>query len=264
MAFNEKVSPKAKTELFKIYVDVSTAGLAPEWELQGRGVESWTIDANQDIAKTTDVLGFVDMERGSAQPVQSGVMLKLRKGSKLAEILFDAWISNDYSKLDNLKILQKYEFVDGNDANTCKAKLEEGVMISINNFSGEAAGFLGFDIDIHYANISTMGTMPKNDNREMVFTPTNKITFQVQLAENSNKFYTVIAEEGMTWYNWIRSTYNTLGIFDTPKTSGAVSYIGNDLIWLFKATEDELIGAECENYEDNIIPSEKYTWTTNL
>ena len=171
MAFNDKVNPKAKTEFFKIYADVSGTGLAPEWELQGRGVESWTVEENQDVEKTTDVLGYVDMERGTAQPTQSGLSLRLRKGSKLAELLFDAWFTGDKSKLDAIKILQKFEFVDGTDESTCKARLEEDVMIAINNFTGEAGGYLGFEVDIHYANKTTTGTMPKVDGDTITFTP---------------------------------------------------------------------------------------------
>lgn len=173
MAFNDKVNPKAKTEYFKIYADVSASGLAPEWELQGRGVESWNIEENSDISKTTDVLGYLDLERGTAQPTQSGVAIRVRKGSKLAELLFDAWFTGDKSKLDAVKILQKFEFVDGSDESTCKARLEEDVMISINNFSGEAGGFLSFDIDLHYSNKRKLGTMPKVDGETITFTEDN-------------------------------------------------------------------------------------------
>ena len=173
MSFNDKVNPKAKTEFFKIYADVSGNGLAPEWELQGRGVESWTVEENQDVEKTTDVLGYVDMERGTAQPTQSGLSLRLCKGSKLAELLFDAWFTGDKSKLDSIKILQKFEFVDGESESTCKARLEEDVMIAINNFSGEAGGYLGFDIDIHYANKRKLGSMPKVDGETITFTEDN-------------------------------------------------------------------------------------------
>ncbi len=171
MAFNDKVNPKAKTELFKIYADVSDDGTSPEWELQGRGVESWSVEENQDIEKKTDVLGYVDMERGTAQPTQSGVVVKLRKGSKLGALLFDAWFTGDKSKLDSVNILQKFEFVDGASEDTCKARLEEGAMIAINNFTGEAGGYLGFEIDIHYSNKRTLGTMPKIDGDTITFTP---------------------------------------------------------------------------------------------
>lgn len=169
--FNNYASPKVETKRFKIYADVSETGLAPEWELQGRGVESWTVEENQDVEKTTDVLGYVDMERGTAQPTQSGLAIKLRKGSKFAEMLFDAWLKRDTSKLDSVKILQKFEFADGETEGTCLARLEEDVMISINSFTGEAGGYLGFDVDIHYANKTTIGTMTKEDGETITFTP---------------------------------------------------------------------------------------------
>lgn len=170
MAFNEMASPKIETKRFKIYADVGT-GDTPEWELQGRGVESWSIEENSDVSKVTDVLGYVDMERGTAQPTQSGVAIKLRKGSKFGAMLFDAWLNHDMSKLDSVKMLQKFEFVDGDGADTCVARLEEDVMVAINNFTGESGGFLGFELDFHYANKTTIGTMPKVDTEKITFTP---------------------------------------------------------------------------------------------
>ena len=168
--FNSYANPKVETKRFKIYADVGN-GTSPEWELQGRGVESWTVEENSDVEKTTDVLGYVDMERGVAQPTQSGVAIKLRKDSKFGAMLFDAWFKRDTSKLDAIKMLQKFEFVDGKNADTCLARLEEDVMIAINNFTGEAGGYLGFEVDIHYANKTITGTMPKTDGTSITFTP---------------------------------------------------------------------------------------------
>lgn len=168
--FNAYANPKVETKRFKIYADVGGTS-TPEWELQGRGVESWTVEENSDVEKVTDVLGYVDMERGTAQPTQSSVAIKLRKGSKFGQMLFDAWFKRDTSKLDAVKMLQKFEFVDGTEEDTCLARLEEDVMIAINNFTGEAGGYLGFEIDIHYANKVTTGTMPKVDGASITFTP---------------------------------------------------------------------------------------------
>lgn len=171
--FNSYAAPKIETKRFKIYADVGTS-TAPEWELQGRGVESWSVAQNEDVTKTPDVLGYIDIERGTAQPTQSGVSVRLRKDSKFGQMLFDAWFKNEKIKLDAIKMLQKFEFVDGTDENTCLARLEEDVMISINTFNGEAGGYLGFDIDIHYANKTTTGTMPKIDGETITFTPDNE------------------------------------------------------------------------------------------
>jgi hypothetical protein len=86
-------------------------------------------------------------------------------------MLFNAWFKRDTSKLDSVKMLQKFEFADGADDNTCLARLEEDVMIAINSFEGEAGGYLGFTVDIHYANKTTTGTMPKVDGETITFTP---------------------------------------------------------------------------------------------
>ena len=168
--FNSYANPKVETKRFKIYADVGTSS-EHEWELQGRGVESWTVEENSDVEKVTDVLGTVDMERSVGQPTQSGVAIKLRKGSKFGQMLFDAWYSRDNSKIDAIKMLQKFEFADGETEDTCLARLEEDVMIAINNFTGEAGGYLGFEVDIHYANKTTTGTMPKVDGEAITFTP---------------------------------------------------------------------------------------------
>lgn len=168
--FNSFASPKIETKRFKIYANVGTPQ-SPEWELQGRGVENWSISENEDVTKTTDVLGFVDMERGVAQPTQSGVVVRLREGSKLAQLLFYAWNTRQKSMLDSVQILQKFEFIDGEEEGTCLARLENGVMISITDFNGEAGGYLSFTFDIHYANDSTIGTMQKVDGETVTFTP---------------------------------------------------------------------------------------------
>nr|DAH76861.1 MAG TPA: hypothetical protein [Bacteriophage sp.] len=168
--FNEFANPKIETRRFKIYADVGGT-TTPTWELQGRGVESWSVEEGADVEKTTDVLGMVDMERATAQPTQSGVSIKLRKESQLGKMLFDAWYSRDMSKLNSIKILQKFEFASAATEGNCLARLEDDVMIAINNFTGEAGSYLGFEIDIHYANKTTLGSMPITDGETITFTP---------------------------------------------------------------------------------------------
>ncbi len=169
MEFNSAVSPKAKTELFKIYVDVGTTASSPEFELQGRGVTSWTIENGQELTVTPDVLGFNDFERGTPKPQQS-VELAIRKGSKLGLMLFEAWLTGDMSKLDSMKILQKFEFIDGSGTDTCVARLQDECAMNITSFIGEAENYLKFAVDIYYSNKITMGTMPKTDGAKITFT----------------------------------------------------------------------------------------------
>ena len=170
--FNSYASPKAKTERFKIYIDVSDEK-AGDYELQGKGIESWTTDTGEEITKTKDVLGGVEVERSTPEPTQTGVRIFVRKGSKFAQMIADAEFTGDTSKLDSMNILKKYEFFDGDDENTCKAKLEKDVTIGITSFEGEAGGYLAYMVDFHYANRFITGTMPKVDGETITFTPDN-------------------------------------------------------------------------------------------
>lgn len=170
--FNEYASPKTPTERFKIYIDVSE-DKSGKYELQGKGIESWTIDRGENITKTKDVLGGVEVERETPEPTQTGVAIFVRKDSEFAKILADAEFTGNTSKLDSINILKKYEFLEGDDESTCKAKLEKDVTIGLPTFEGEAGKYLKYIVDIHYANRFTIGTMSKVDGNTVTFTPDN-------------------------------------------------------------------------------------------
>lgn len=168
--FNDKATPKVKTENVKYYYNVGTSSV-PSWELQGRGIESWTEEMGADIEKKTDVLGFVDMERAVPQRTQSGVPITIRKGSKFAEKIVEAEYTGDWSFFDNVEILKKYEFLDGTETSNCKAKLEKEVMMTIVNMTAEAGSYISYEVDIHYSNNTTLGEMAKVDSESISFEP---------------------------------------------------------------------------------------------
>lgn len=166
--FNDNALPLARTPNFKLYVDVSENS-TETLELQGKGVESWTVTENEEITKIPDVLGNVLKLRGVPKPTQTGVRLYIIKGSVLAGILFNAWYTGDKSKLDSINIVQKFEIVDGQQTGYCLARREKDVMISITDFSGEAEGYLNFVCDFHYSNERVLGEMAKTDANPPVF-----------------------------------------------------------------------------------------------
>lgn len=168
--FNKNASPKAKVERFKLYIDIGN-GSSEDWELQGRGITSWTIEQNQDIEQESDVLGYVDNTRGNAKPQQSIDAFKFRKDSKLGKIIFDAFYRGDQSALDNLNILQKFEFVEGDTEGTCLARKLPNSMINITSFNGEAESDLSVAMDIYYSGEIITGTMPIADGTSITFTP---------------------------------------------------------------------------------------------
>ena len=163
--FNANASPKAPTKRFKMYVEIDG-----ELELQGRGITSWSVEQNQDVTQEEDVLGFVDNTRGNAKPQQNIDTFKFRKDSKLAKMAFDAWYSGDYSKLDSLNIVQKFEFVEGSDTDTCLARKLPNSMINITALNGEAGNDLSVSMDIYYSGEIIKGTMPIVDGVKPTFT----------------------------------------------------------------------------------------------
>ena len=182
--FNKNATPKAKVEKFKLYIDISEDN-SEDWELQGRGITSWTIEQNQDIEQEADVLGYVDVTRGSAKPQQSIDTFKFRKDSKLGKIIFDAFYRGDQSKLDNLTILQKFEFVEGSTESTCLARKLPGSMINITSFNGEAESDLSVAMDIYYSGEIITGTMPITDGTTPTFTPDSTVsTYSMAMDED--------------------------------------------------------------------------------
>ena len=168
--FNSLANPTVDTKHFKIYADVSTTG-TPEYELQGRGVTSWTEAQNVDTNSEEDVLGYVDFTFSNPKPTQDAD-IKVRKDSKLGGMLFDAYFSGK-GRIENINILQKYEMVDAtsSDSENCKARLQKGVAIVINEFTGEAGNKLTFSTTWNYTGEITTGKMPKTDGASITFTP---------------------------------------------------------------------------------------------
>lgn len=169
--FNSNANPTVDTKCWKFYADVKdTASSTAVWELQGRGVESWTEALNIDTDSSEDVLGYVDFSFSNPKPTQD-VDIKVRKDSKLGGMLFDAYYSGK-GRIENIDILQKYEMVDAgtSDAQNCKARIQKGCAIVINEFQGEAGGKLTFSTTWNYTGQITTGKMPKTDGATVTFT----------------------------------------------------------------------------------------------
>ena len=169
--FNSNANPTVDTKCWKFYADVKdAAGSTAVWELQGRGVESWTEALNIDTDSSEDVLGYVDFSFSNPKPTQD-VDIKVRKDSKLGGMLFDAYYSGK-GRIENIDILQKYEMVDAgaSDAQNCKARIQKGCAIVINEFQGEAGGKLTFSTTWNYTGQITTGKMPKTDGATVTFT----------------------------------------------------------------------------------------------
>lgn len=171
MAFNSYAAPKVPTDRFKLYIDIGEGnGDGYEFELQGRGITNWTIDRNNNTNKQVDVLRYVDIQRGVPQPTQN-VTVYIRSDSKFAEIIAEADYTGDETKLNAMNILHKFEYLDGKDEDSCKAKLNKNVFVEVVSFNGEADNYLNYTLNFHYSNDFVLGTMPKKDSDTITFTP---------------------------------------------------------------------------------------------
>lgn len=159
------MNPKARVDLFKIYVDVDGTK-----ELQGRGIASWTIDQNQDVNQEADVLGYVDNTRGTAKPTQAVDTFYLRKDSLLGKMFFNAWYTNDMTELDALTFYQKFEFIEGSSPTSCLARKCPDTMVSIESFNGEAENYLSFSVTFYYSGEVVTGEMDIDDGSSPTFT----------------------------------------------------------------------------------------------
>ena len=109
--FNANAKPTVAVEdAYRLYVDVKDSGTSPVLELQGRGVTAYSQSSNSDVSQDLDVLGYTDTTAGAPKVTQEISPLRVRKGSKLAGMIFDAYLNNKSSI--TVDIYEKYPMVD--------------------------------------------------------------------------------------------------------------------------------------------------------
>lgn len=161
--FNEKATPTVAVEdAYRLYVDVKDSGTSPVLELQGRGVASYSQSANADISQDLDVLGYTDTT-ASAPKVSQEIALKVRKNSKLAGMIFDAYLDNKSSII--VDIYEKYPMVDysSSDTDSCKARMQKNCTIAWTEATIEAGGKFGYTVTLYHSGEITKGKMAKVD-----------------------------------------------------------------------------------------------------
>lgn len=161
--FNANAKPTvAVEEAYRLYVDVKDTGTTPVLEMQGRGVSSYSQSANADSSQDLDVLGYTDTTV-SAPKVSQEIELKVRKGSKLAGMIFDAYLENKGSI--TVDIYEKYPMVDysSSDTDNCKARKQTDCTIAWTEATIEAGGKFGYNVTLYHSGIITKGKMTKVD-----------------------------------------------------------------------------------------------------
>ena len=170
--FNANANPTVAVEdAYRLYVDVKDSGTSPILELQGRGVTAYSQSSNADSSQDLDVLGFTDTTI-SAPKVSQEIELKVRKDSKLAGMIFDAYLENKGSI--TVDIYEKYPMVDysSSDTDSCKARKQTNCTIAWTEATIEAGGKFGYNVTLYHSGEITKGKMAKVDAVSgAVFTP---------------------------------------------------------------------------------------------
>lgn len=167
--FNSRANPTvAVEEAYRLFVDVKTSGTTPELEMQGRGVASYSQSSNADASQDLDVLGFVDTTV-SAPKVSQEMEMKVRKGSKLGAMIFDAYLDGKSSI--TVDIYEKYPMVNHSTGGTdCKARKQSYCTVVWTEAQIEAGAKFGYNVTLYHSGIITKGSMPIDDDSEQVFT----------------------------------------------------------------------------------------------
>lgn len=170
--FNKYANPTVATEdAYRLYVDVKESGETPVLELQGRGVTAYSQSSNSDVSQDLDVLGYTDTMASAPKVTQEISPLRVRKGSKLAGIIFDAYLNNKSSI--TVDIYEKYPMVDysSSDTDDCKARKQANCTIVWTETNLEAGGKFGYNVTLYHSGEITLGKMPKVDGGTITFTP---------------------------------------------------------------------------------------------
>lgn len=160
--FNDKANPTVAVEdAYNLYVDVGS-GPTVKLEKQGRGVSSYSQSSNADTSQDLDVLGYTDTTV-SAPKTSQEIALKVRKGSVLAGMIFDAYLQNKGSI--TVDIYEKYPMVDysSSDTDSCKARMQKDCTIAWTEATIEAGGKFGYNVTLYHSGDITLGKMAKVD-----------------------------------------------------------------------------------------------------
>ena len=173
MAFNEFAAPTIETKRLKLYLDIGDGSTSPQWELEGRGVKSNSIETGVDVSNETDVLGFVDVTVGAPKPTME-MEFRIRRGTVLGEKAIQSFRTRTCALYDQTVIL-KYEFLDAGSSTSgksenCKADKETGCVIALTNISAEAGEYISCTATLYFSNDTIEGYMPKTDGESITWT----------------------------------------------------------------------------------------------
>lgn len=157
---------KADRKLDMIFVNVGTSS-APDWELQGRGIEDAAVEFSHDVEQTTDILGITDTTVSAAKPEMTFDAYTIRGGQKLTAKLLDYERESDVGSMGLFEILHVHCFLGEGTDGPFTAEKHTGCTIVPTSLGG--SDYVDMGLEMHLSNDKTLGTATIT-NGEVSFT----------------------------------------------------------------------------------------------
>lgn len=136
-------------------------------EILGRRTEDSSIEYNNDIATSTDILGFNYTDLNKTQPQQDFDPFLVMGGSDLAALLVDVMRRNGLSELNQFTAYVISAF-QGNSTSGYEAVKHTGCTITPNSIGGDVN--VNMPISLYFSNNLVTGSVD-NLTKNFLFTP---------------------------------------------------------------------------------------------
>ena len=130
-------------------------------EILGKRTEDSSLEYNNDISNSTDILGNNYADLNKTQPQQDFDPFLVMGGSRLAALLVDVMNRNGISELNQFTVYIIDAFL-GNSTNGYEAVKHEGCTITPNSIGGDVN--VNMPISLYLSNNLTTGTVDKLTN----------------------------------------------------------------------------------------------------
>lgn len=156
---------KIKREEFKLFADVGTDA-APEWELQGGGIDDLSLSMNPNVETTTDVTGVTETLLDKYEKKTTVAPYYAKRDSKLG-----AWLYNIVREEKTLSDVEKVFCCVNIFAGAAGAfdAWTQNAVVAVQSFGGNTKG-VQIPYDIHWIGEKTYGTAVIT-NGKLTFTP---------------------------------------------------------------------------------------------
>lgn len=168
--FNLATNQRAERKKFLTVVEwTEMNGTTPvtQRELLGRRTEDSSLEMNNDIQQSTDILGITYTDVNKTQPQQDFDPYLVLGGSKLGAFLYDKVRRNALSEYSSFKVYLIAGFI-GDSTNGFATTMHEDCTITVNSIGGDAN--VNMPISLYLSNKITNGTVDKLGD-DFTFTP---------------------------------------------------------------------------------------------